>query len=298
MSSLDEFGLIRRLTEGKQPAALQKVAGVDTGIGDDAAVAGITEGFRLVLTCDTMNEEIHFKQITMRDSDIGFKALTAAVSDIAAMGGIPRYALVSLSMPKKTAPERVYSIYEGLYEAAGQWNVMVVGGDTTSCIGGISLAVTVIGEVENGRALVRSTAKPGDAVFLTGPLGQSAAGLESLLERGISSAQWDTFEAGTDTLVQSHCRPRPQIQAGRLLLQSGLCHALNDVSDGLASEAWEIAEASGVGLDLIEERIPVPDELYAFAASRGGTHLTIFCMAERITSWSAPLPRSISLSCK
>ncbi|MCZ8515672.1 thiamine-phosphate kinase [Paenibacillus filicis] len=269
MSSLDEFGLIRMLTEGKQPESLLRAGGVETGIGDDAAVAEATPGMRLVMTCDTMNEDIHFKRITMRDADIGFKAMASAVSDIAAMGGIPRYALISLSMPKGTEPERVRSIYDGLYESAARWNVMVVGGDTTSCTGGISLGVTVIGEVEPGRALLRSAARPGDAVFATGLLGRSSAGLDLLLNRAIPAGNWGSFDPQEEALVQAHCRPEPQVNAGRLLLESGMCRALNDISDGLASEAWEVAEASGVGIDLVEDRIPVADELYAYAARQG-----------------------------
>jgi thiamine-monophosphate kinase len=267
LSSLDEFALIRRLTEGKQSVAFQQACGVVTGIGDDAAVAHLAPGCQLVMTCDTMTESIHFTSITMQDSDIGYKAMAAAISDIAAMGAIPRYALISLSSPHDTAQGRLEAIYQGLYECANRWSVVIVGGDTTSCIGGITVTVTIIGEVEENRALLRSTAKTGDVLFATGILGCSAAGLDYLLEQQLLAEHWpaaddDSYEA---RLIAAHCRPEPQIEAGQLLQQTGFCNALNDVSDGLASEAWEISQASGVGIDLIEDRIPIADELMAYA---------------------------------
>lgn len=267
MSSIEEFALIRLLTGGKQSTAFQKANGVETGIGDDAAVVHVSHGSRLILTCDTMTEEVHFKRVTMRDTDVGYKAMASSVSDIAAMGGTPRFALVALSLPKNTPVERVSAMYEGLYECASRYGVAIVGGDTTSSAGGITLTVTVIGETEADKALLRSAARAGDVVFATGPLGCSAAGLEYLLGLAQPSDVWESLPEMEmyRPLVQAHCRPEPQVQAGELLRQSGFRHALNDVSDGLASEAWEIVEASGIGIDLIEERIPVAEELFEYA---------------------------------
>ncbi|MED4602888.1 thiamine-phosphate kinase [Paenibacillus validus] len=271
MGTVDEFALIRLLTGGKQSTAFQREGGVETGIGDDAAVVNVNPGTQLILTCDTMTEDIHFKPVTMRSRDIGFKAMASAVSDIAAMGGKPRFALVALSLPRQTPLERVRSLYEGLYDCANRYGVRVVGGDTTSSIGGMTVSVTVIGETAAGQALLRSSAKVGDVVFATGYLGRSAAGLDWLLQRNLplEPEGADAESLAYAKLVEAHCRPLPQIEAGLALRQSGLCRALNDVSDGLSSEAWEIAEASGVGIDLIEERIPIADELYTYAAASG-----------------------------
>ncbi|WP_217437468.1 thiamine-phosphate kinase [Paenibacillus sp. JMULE4] len=268
MSSIEEFALIRLLTGGKQSTAFQKAKGVETGIGDDAAVVHVPHGSRLILTCDTMTEEIHFKRVTMRDTDVGYKAMASSVSDIAAMGGTPRFALVALSLPKDAPVERVRAMYEGLYDCASRYGVAIVGGDTTASAGGITLTVTVIGETEADKALLRSAARSGDVVFATGLLGRSAAGLEYLLGLAQPSDVWDTVPEMEmyRPLIRAHCRPEPQVQAGELLRQSGFRHALNDVSDGLASEAWEIAEASGVGIDLNEDQIPVAEELLSYAA--------------------------------
>ncbi|TBL78723.1 thiamine-phosphate kinase [Paenibacillus thalictri] len=265
--SKGEFDLIRAWTSGRQAPSLLRSNGVVAGIGDDAAVTEWTPGMQMVVTCDTMVEEIHFKTITMRDSDVGFKAMAAAVSDIAAMGAIPKYALISISQPKNAKEQRLQGIYDGLYECADLWNVAVIGGDTTSSLSGISITVTVIGEVENGKALLRSAAQTGDIVFVTGYPGCSSAGLDLLLQKNTPAEQWGGFQPLQIPLVQAHTRPVPQITAGRLLQQLGSCHALNDVSDGIASEAWEIAEASGRGVDLIEDRIPIAAELQAHAYS-------------------------------
>ncbi|WP_246079509.1 thiamine-phosphate kinase [Paenibacillus piri] len=274
MSSIDEFALIQWLTDGKQSRDFQQAGGVAAGIGDDAAVVNIQPGFQLVMTCDTMTEKIHFTPMTMRDQDIGYKAMASAISDIAAMGAVPKFALVAVSCPPGTGLPRLEEMYQGLYDCANRWNVVIVGGDTTSSSAGITITVTVIGEVEHGKALLRSAAQPGDVLFATGTLGSSAAGLDYLLQRGLPAELWpadnlrppaDPDRPGIESLIQAHCRPEPRIDAGRLLQQSGVCHALNDVSDGLASEAWEISEASGVGIDLIEDRIPIAEELMSYA---------------------------------
>jgi len=266
--NLDEFSLIRLLTERNPHDAPVRQDGVITGIGDDAAVIEPKGGMQLVLTCDTMTEEIHFKTVTMREYDIGYKAMAAATSDIAAMGGMPRYALVALSIPKHTPVEGIRALYDGLRACADRHGIEIVGGDTTSSAGGRTVSVTVIGEVEAGHALLRSAARPGDVVFVTGHPGMSAAGLAMLLERNVPASEWHCASGWEAALVQAHCRPEPQIAAGRLLLAAG-CRALNDVSDGVASEAWEIAEASGIGIELLEGALPVHEAVANWAMAQG-----------------------------
>lgn len=266
MAGVDEFGLIRLLNEGRQSMAWLRGNGVDVGIGDDAAVVTAAAGMQMTMSCDTMVQDIHFKDETMADADVGFKAMAASISDMAAMGAMPRYALVSLVCPRTVGVERLKRLYAGLYECAGQYGVAVVGGDTTATTGGLVVSVTVIGEVEPGRALLRSAAKPGDAVFVTGALGLSAAGLHALLAGNAA-------EPACARLIAAHQRPLPQVEAGRLLLRSGLCHALNDISDGLASEAREIAEASRCRIVLREADMPVDADLRRYADSCGGSAL-------------------------
>jgi thiamine-monophosphate kinase len=225
-------------------------------------------GFQLVLSSDTMVQDIHFNEKTMQMSDVGFKAMAAALSDLAAMGAIPRYALVSLTLPQGTDLTMSQQLYEGLYACAGKYGVAIVGGDTTSSHGSWVVTIQVIGEVEAGRALLRSSALPGDVVFITGNLGCSAAGLDYLSTDYPIKSDCNQLEA-VERLIEKHRRPLPQIRAGRALLQSGSCHALNDISDGLASEAWEIAEASDVGILLNELQIPLDPDLRVYAELSG-----------------------------
>ncbi|TFE27251.1 thiamine-phosphate kinase [Cohnella luojiensis] len=258
---LDEFGLIRSWTEGRQPREFLAQAGVTLGIGDDAAiVAGGSAAQEWLLAMDTMVEKVHFLNETMGESDVGYKALSANVSDIAAMGGIPKFALVSVSVPPSWDADRMKRLYDGLYECAERYGVAIIGGDTTSAPNQLVVAVTVIGTVEAGQAIRRSGAKPGQFVFLTGPTGLSAGGLHGLMNKA---------ESLSLRLTQAHQRPSPSVRAGRILLEHGWGASLNDVSDGVASEAWEIAEASGVKLLLKETLLPLSGELASYAHDNG-----------------------------
>lgn len=267
MPGMDEFGLIRFLTEGRRDGKTS--SGVAVGIGDDAAVLNGRQGYQWVVSCDTMVEDVHFKDVTMTYRDIGFKAMASNVSDMAAMGAIPRFALIALSIPKACSDAVLKELYDGLYDCAGRYGTDVVGGDTTSSPSGLTITVTVIGEVERGKALLRSSAQPGDAVFVTGPVGLSAAGLNLLLNRGRRAYDREGLDEAGLRLAKAHQMPLPQVEAGRLLGKLGAGGALNDISDGLASESWEIAEASGCGLELTEEDIAVHPDLAAYSAKAG-----------------------------
>jgi len=224
-------------------------------------------------------ETVHFNAATMAEADVGWKALAANVSDIAAMGGMPRHALVSVSAPRAWEPARVRRLYDGLYACAGHYGVAIVGGDTTSSPAQLVVAVTAVGTVEAGRAVSRAGAQPGDAVFVTGPVGMAAAGLHFLLAAAAAGAGSPCVPlaaaeaAGAAALVQAHRRPAPSVRAARLLAARGTVTSLNDVSDGLASEAWEIAEASGVKLALREAQLPLVGSMAAYARRAGADPL-------------------------
>ncbi|MFC5701822.1 thiamine-phosphate kinase [Cohnella faecalis] len=273
MLPLDEFSLIRAWTERRQPKEWLSAAGVRIGIGDDAAAVEAAPDKDWLFAVDTMVEEVHFRDETMTDEDVGYKALAANVSDIAAMGGVPLHALVSVSIPPSWTPERMKRLFDGLYDCAGRYGVAVVGGDTTSAPRHLVVSVTLVGVVEQGRAIRRSGASPGQIVFVTGPVGLSAGGLHGMLgsasaaETGIPRAK--KTPPPPKSLVQAHRRPAPSVKAGRLLLEQGFASSLNDVSDGLASEAWEIAEASGVSIVLKEPRLPLAGELASYARHCG-----------------------------
>lgn len=276
MPGLDEFGLIRLLTSGRGSTSGQPADGVSVGIGDDAAVLDGRNGYQWVVSCDTMVQDVHFKPETMTYHAIGFKAMASNISDMAAMGAVPRFALVALSVPKAIPEKDLQELYDGLYDCAGRYGVSIVGGDTTGSPVSLTVTVTVLGEVEAGRALLRSSAKPGDVLFITGELGLSAGGLDYLMKRGCPAG--DVSELSEDdsavrALVEAHQHPLPQVQAGRLLVESGLGRALNDISDGLASEVWELAEASCCRIELDESAIPLAEELVAYAERAGADPL-------------------------
>lgn len=271
---MDEFELIRNLAEMQHEnctlyAEKNGTGKVVIGIGDDAAVIRPSEGMEQVMTCDTMIEPFHFLPWTMRYHDIGFKALAANVSDIAAMGAIPRWALIAVSRPSGVSEEQMKELYGGLYTCADLYGVQIIGGDMTGSAQHLVVTVTLIGEIEKGRALLRSSAKPGDIVFVTGKLGGSAAGLDFLLKQKEESLAEDKLSSQIAKMVQIHRRPRPHVLAGRILSQTGKRLSLNDISDGLASEIHEIASASKCGILLREADIPVLPEARDYAAQIG-----------------------------
>jgi len=259
--------MIRRLTGGRTGKEAANGQGVVVGVGDDAAVVAPTPGMQTVLTCDSMVEIVDFLPWTMDDPSIGWKAMAQNISDVAAMGAIPKYALVALSAPRDFPVERLERVYEGLYACAASYGVAVVGGDMSTAPERLTVTITAVGEVEAGRALLRSGARPGDVAFVTGPLGLSAAGLDYLLRRRLPAEETRPEDEPWAALIAAHRRPRPAVAAGRALL--GLATSLNDVSDGLASECREIAEASGVRIELAASAIPVAPALADYCARRG-----------------------------
>ncbi len=266
---MDEFSLIRMLTQQGANLPSQLNPDVIAGIGDDTAVVQVANDKQWLLACDTMVEGIHFTSCTMRDADIGYKALAANISDIAAMGGKPRFATVSMTMPKAEDQQRWIGIYNGLYTCAEQYGVAIVGGDTTASRHDTMISVSIVGEVQPGQAVLRSGARSGDYIFVTGWLGLSAAGLDYLLKQDKPLLETTAFDPPFEKLVTAHQRPTPSVDAGLILQASGHCHALNDVSDGTASEAWEIAEASDLGMVLWEEALPLHEDMLRYAELTG-----------------------------
>ncbi|MCF6139519.1 thiamine-phosphate kinase [Pseudalkalibacillus berkeleyi] len=248
----DEFEFINRIKPNKthQPTLIE-------GIGDDAALIRPESGYDDILCVDTMVENIHFNRKTMTPYQIGYKALAVNMSDIAAMGGQPKFYLVSIAIPNGWTETELDDIYRGMSELAESYEMDLIGGDTVSTSGPLTISVTAHGRVKQDRKLLRRNAKPGDVLFLTGPVGLSAAGLSILLEEAHS-------DKPIEELTKAHQLPTPQVKAGLLLSESGYRIALNDVSDGLASEAHEIAEASQVHIVIAEDKLPTIEALSFF----------------------------------
>ncbi|MFD2617733.1 thiamine-phosphate kinase [Terrilactibacillus laevilacticus] len=245
----DEFSLIRSITPEK---AYHKE--LIQGIGDDSAIYTPIQNEHQIVCMDTMVEGVHFTEQTMSPFQIGWKALAVNLSDIAAMGGTPDYYLVSIAFPSVWY-DRINEIYRGLSDLAKRFNIDLIGGDTVSS-DKLTITVTAIGHTFKRKYFLRSQAWPGDVILVTGTLGDSAAGLRILL--GELRGNDDEMER---TLIKNHQLPFPLIEAGQIMAQMPYHTSLNDISDGLASEANEIAEASGVKLIIDYSSLPKSDEL-------------------------------------
>ena len=217
----------------------------------------------LLWTVDTLVEGVHFDLAYTSLSQLGWKSLTVNLSDIAAMGGDPGPALLSLGWPPDRDRRGALAFAAGLAQAAREYGVAVIGGDTVASPGGLIVTVTLTGRVPADQMLRRAGAQVGDLIFVTGPLGEAAAGLE-ILRRGLDLPP-DLKEA----LTEAQLRPRPQLRAGRLLAQEGLATALIDTSDGIATDLYHICRASGVGARIPAAAVPVSPRVTAAAPHLG-----------------------------
>ncbi|MBI3878408.1 MAG: thiamine-monophosphate kinase [Verrucomicrobia bacterium] len=226
---MNEFELIARLTH-----ALPGNASVVAGVGDDCAVLDLGVPDRLVLfKTDAVVEGIHFTAETPPEK-IGRKALARCLSDIAAMGGTPTHALITLALPKEFEVARIEAIYAGMNALAAQHHVAIVGGETTTNPGQMLLSIALLGTVAKGRQILRSGARAGDGIFVTGALGGSLAGKHLDFEPRLAEARW--------------------------LAEHFAIHAMMDLSDGLAGDLRHILNASHVGAELLAPAIPISHE--------------------------------------
>jgi thiamine-monophosphate kinase len=253
-----EDDLVRRI----RSAAAADRDGVLVGIGDDCAVLQPTPGARLIATTDLLIEDVHFRRRYTEAADVGWKALAVNISDVASMGGRARWALVALACPAGTTPEEIDAFYAGALALAREHGVAVVGGDTSSSPVGWFVNVSVLGEAT--RALLRSTASPGDVVAVTGTLGRSAAGL-AVLERDDAPVGVDP-----DTLAEmtaAHLRPRPRVAEGRWLGAADGVTAMMDLSDGLAIDLGRLCAESRVGATVALDTLPISARTRRVAAA-------------------------------
>lgn len=248
MGEFSLIDLLHKITDNfknPQHASWQQLL---VGIGDDAA-AWQSEGHIQLATTDTLVQDIHFNLDVTTWEELGWKALAVNLSDIAAMGGIPKYALVSLALPGELEVENISKFYTNMIHLAEQFGVAIVGGDIVAAPS-IVITITVIGCSNHETMLKRSTAFSGEQIAVTGYLGLSAAGLEML--QGKISLDPKT----SNILRQGHLKPMPKVKEGQILVEQGVKSAI-DISDGLVADLDHICEASKVNARIKMEQVPV-----------------------------------------
>jgi len=286
VSELGEFGLIDLLAKMANSARDKHLASwqqLIIGIGDDGA-AWYGDASTQLATIDSFIQDVHFSLGIASWNELGWKALAANLSDIAAMGGIPRYALVSLALPGYTEVDDVTALYKGMIELAQEFGVAIIGGDTSSAPV-VAITITILGGTRkrDKNMLTRSAAEPGEKVAVTGELGAAAAGLEMV------NKQLQFNPEAAACLKNAYLHPYPRITEGQLLVEQGVKTAI-DISDGLISDLKHICKASQVSARIEIDHVPIQptvkanfgDKSLELALSGGEDYELLFTASTKI----------------
>jgi thiamine-monophosphate kinase len=282
-------------------------SGLRVGIGDDAAVLAVRRGEEIVVTTDFSLEDVHFRRGWHAPEAVGHKCVARGLSDIAAMGARPVAAFLSLAVPQELARGRsgtrswIDHFYDGLLALAGRWDVPIAGGDLAQAPGGknarVAADIVVVGAVERGRALLRSGARAGDALYVTGTLGGAAAELRALMRSNKRTpaqppARYRSVIRSVilDTPEHPHFFPQPRISIGRALVRRRLAAAAIDISDGLSVDLQHLCEESGLRAEVDAALLPLGAGATLRDALHGGDDYELLFTADA----SARVPRSIA----
>ena len=262
LAEIGEFGLIDRIHEFLRKEGVLS-PGVMLGIGDDCASFLPRAGFEQLVTCDCMVEGRHYLPDHITPLDLGRRAMALNISDIGAMGGKPLYAIVSLGLKGDTPVAYLEAMYRGFVSELNPFGASIIGGNLTRSDHVIFIDISLIGEVEQGKIVRRSTAKVGDAILITGYPGQASAGLQLLLKGQ------PTDDLRDHPLVRAYNRPSHRAREGDAVARSGYATAMIDTSDGFLGDLGHICQDSGVGAELIQEKLPISEHLLQAAPQLG-----------------------------
>ncbi|WP_026997829.1 thiamine-phosphate kinase [Flectobacillus major] len=273
LSTIGEFGLIKRI-ESNFPITQKETI---KGIGDDAAVVD-TEGKKLLISTDLLMEGVHFDLAYTPLRHLGYKSVAVNVSDIAAMNGIPKQITVSLGLSNRFSVEAIDELYAGIKVACQEYNIDLIGGDTSSSRGGLAISITVLGTANDDQIVYRNTAKVSDIICVSGDLGAALMGLQSLEREKqvfMANPNMQPELKDKDYVVQRQLKPEARMDIVHELRDLGVVPtSMIDVSDGLASELLHICKNSGVGAVIFEDKIPIDDQTYLTATEMNFSPMT------------------------
>lgn len=288
IEQLGEFGLIDRIHHAL-PAPNKDVI---VGIGDDVAVLRSNADRVYLATCDVQMEGAHFLRTDIAPRDLGVKALAINLSDIAAKGGTPLYALVSLGLPNDLEVEFIDELYAGMRSEAEQFGVDIVGGNISHSRLGLFIDIFLLGEAPRENILLRSGARVGDQILVTGSLGDAAAGVTLVLDHTLP-----TSESYATLARKRYHLPTPRVREGQAIAASRLANAMLDISDGLASDLAHICERSKVGARVVAEKLPVAPENRVLAHKAHGDdfHFALYGGEDYELLFTAPTKNAATL---
>ena len=258
LQEIGEFDLIDLLAgdSGRDTGAI-------VGIGDDAAAFEVPAGRAVVTTCDSQVEGVHFRRDRIQPEDVGWRAVAVNLSDLAAMGAEPNFIIVSLALPADLEVSWIRSVYAGIAEINREFAISTIGGNISGTVGPIVIDVTAFGSCEPSELTLRSGARAGDCVVVTGAPGWSALGL----------ALSDSPDAGRiferDQFLSAHHRPKPRCKEGRIAADTGLVHAMIDVSDGVLADLGHVCEQSQLGAEIDVDALPMNERFVDVALRLG-----------------------------
>ena len=254
LKEIGEFGFIERF----KPLFSGLVQETQVGIGDDCAIVSANDHEDWLVTTDLLMEDVHFLRNAITPEQLGYKSLAVNLSDIAAMGGVTIGSFLSIAIPSDINVEYLDAFMKGYHELSAKYDTPLLGGDTTRSLKHLAINVCVIGKCKKGKARKRSMAEVGDAVCVTGTLGDSAGGLQVLLNKLPPSNEHNY-------LLIKHHLPEPRLKEGLFLSEHSAVHAMIDISDGIASDLKHIVKASGVAAHVHLDRLPISEQLVSVA---------------------------------